>query len=228
MVEEEKSKENKRIIRETEDGSHTLFIPEMEEHYHSVKGALQESEHVFIDAGFRQIAKAHIRILEIGFGTGLNAFLSLCAAEEMGKTIEYYTIERYPLEEELIGKLNYGALIAPDKKELFSALHRLPWNSLQVVNNSFSLCKIEGDANSCPLPGEIDLVYFDAFAPEKQPEMWNISLFEKIYAATAPHALFVTYCAKGEVRRNLQSVGFRMERLPGPPGKRHILRGERS
>lgn len=216
-----------RILTKTEDGSHTLFIPSMNEHYHSTKGAIQESTHVFIQAGLQQMPQQRIRILEIGFGTGLNAFLTLCEATASGKEVDYYTIERFPLEEKLIEELNYANAVTPEKKDLFMALHRAPWEESVAITDRFSLYKMEGDANNCQLPEGIDLIFFDAFAPEKQPEMWNLPLFEKLYASASPGALLVTYCAKGEVRRNLQTAGFQMERLPGPPGKRHMLRGRK-
>ncbi|MDH6312210.1 tRNA U34 5-methylaminomethyl-2-thiouridine-forming methyltransferase MnmC [Parabacteroides sp. PFB2-10] len=216
-----------RILTKTEDGSHTLFIPSMNEHYHSTKGAIQESTHVFIQAGWQAMPQQRIRILEIGFGTGLNAFLTLCEADKSEKEIDYYAIERFPLEESLIEELNYANAVAPQKKDLFISLHRAHWGEAVAITDRFSLYKMEGDINSCQLPEGIDLIFFDAFAPEKQPEMWNLPLFEKLYASASPGAIFVTYCAKGEVRRNLQTAGFQMERLPGPPGKRHMLRGKK-
>ncbi|MDL2208564.1 tRNA (5-methylaminomethyl-2-thiouridine)(34)-methyltransferase MnmD, partial [Parabacteroides sp. OttesenSCG-928-O15] len=171
-----------RILTKTEDGSHTLFIPSMDEHYHSTKGAIQESTHVFIQAGLRQIPRQRIRILEIGFGTGLNAFLTLREMAESENHIDYYAIERFPLEEKLIEELNYAEAVAPQKKDLFMALHRARWEEPVAITDRFSLYKKEGDANCCQLPEGIDLIFFDAFAPEKQPEMWNLPLFEKLYA----------------------------------------------
>ena len=179
----------------TADGSHTLYIPAMDEHYHSVNGALQESRHIFIEAGLHALEKDFIRIVEIGFGTGLNAFLTLKDVElSQAHHIDYHTVELYPLPLDTIRALNYGELIWPERKELFLALHEAEWN-------------------------------FDAFAPEKQPEMWNQEIYNRLYAHTAPGGVIVTYCAKGEVRRGMQAAGFEMSRLPGPPGKRHILRG---
>lgn len=210
----------------TADGSHTLFVPEMEEHYHSVNGAVQESLHVFIDAGLRRVGKEEIRVLEIGFGTGLNAFLTLREKEQSGiRAITYYSVERYPLEPVFTGALNYGAKAWPERPELFTALHAAPWNVPVEIAKGFVLHKIEGDACDCELPAAIDLVYFDAFAPDKQPAMWTPALFRKLAARMAPGGILVTYCAKGEVRRGFAEAGFRMERLPGPPGKRHMLFG---
>lgn len=216
-----------RIIQQTDDGSHTLFVPSMDEHYHSVNGAIQESKHVFIEAGLEVIQKEEVHILEIGFGTGLNAFLTLQYAALNGKRIHYYTIERFPLEIELIEKLNYGEQIWPEKKDLFLKLHQVPWNEPVVITEDFILHKIEDDSNTVTLPDGIDLIYFDAFAPDKQPEMWNQVIFDSLYEHALPGAVIVTYCAKGDVRRSMQTAGFVMERLPGPPGKRHMLRGKK-
>lgn len=216
-----------RELQVTADGSHTLFIPAMNEHYHSVNGAVQESLHIFIGAGLHQVDKQAVRILEIGFGTGLNAFLTL--KEQMSNNvpleIEYYSVELYPLSADIVDALNYGEMIWPERKELFKALHTADWNTSVAITDHFLLHKIEGDSNVCALPEKVDLIYFDAFAPDKQPEMWNPELFAKLYGLASEGGSIVTYCAKGEVRRRMQSAGFTMQRLPGPPGKRHILRG---
>lgn len=217
-----------RELQETADGSHTLFIPEMDEHYHSVNGAVQESRHVFIEAGLHHQAKKDITVFEIGFGTGLNAFLTLLAAEENGRKVDYHSVELYPLEPELVQSLNYGDVICPEKKELFQALHAAPWNEAAGITNLFTLHKIQGDNNSCALPEGIDLVYFDAFAPDKQPEMWNQEIFDRLYAHMAEGGILTTYCAKGAVRRMMKEAGYSVERIPGPPGKREMLRAIRS
>lgn len=217
-----------RELQETADGSHTLFIPEMDEHYHSVNGAVQESRHVFIEAGLHHQAKKDITVFEIGFGTGLNAFLTLLDAEENGRKVDYYSVELYPLEQELVQSLNYGKVICPEKKDLFQALHAAPWNEAAYITNLFTLHKIQGDNNSCALPEGIDLVYFDAFAPDKQPEMWNQEIFDRLYAHMAQGGILTTYCAKGAVRRMMKEAGYSVERIPGPPGKREMLRAIRS
>lgn len=215
-----------RELQLTADGSHTLFIPEMNEHYHSVNGAVQESRHIFIEAGLRRIEKKYIRIMEIGFGTGLNAFLTLIDAEATCVSrIDYYSVELYPLSSEIVKALNYGEQIYPEKKNLYEDLHEAEWDKEVEICPRFTLHKILGDSNTCDIPPEIDLIYFDAFAPDKQPEMWTPEIFEKLYAHTAPGGIIVTYCAKGEVRRRMQAAGFCMQRLPGPPGKRHMLFG---
>ncbi|OAV73230.1 tRNA 5-methylaminomethyl-2-thiouridine biosynthesis bifunctional protein MnmC [Bacteroidales bacterium Barb6] len=214
-------------LQTTADGSHTLFVPSLGEHYHSVNGALQESQHIFIQAGLRQTGKQHIRLLEIGFGTGLNAFLTLKEAETNALHIHYYTIELYPLEKSLTAALNYGEMIWQERKELFDALHEAAWNYPVDITPSFTLHKTEGDCNCLEFPSNIDLIYFDAFSPDKQPEMWSKELFDRLYTVASPAAVIVTYCAKGEVRRRMQATGFTVQRLPGPPGKRHILFGRK-
>lgn len=216
-----------RRLEVTADGSHTLYLPEMDEHYHSVNGAVQESRHVFIGAGFKQVAKQQVRVFEIGFGTGLNAFLTLLEAAVSGKEVTYYTVERYPLEEALVRCLNYGAAVCPDSAAWFEALHGAAWDRPVAVTPFFMLHKIKADSNTCVLPSAIDLVYFDAFAPDKQPEMWTPEIFCSLYRNTAPDGLLVTYCAKGAVRRMMQGAGYGVERLPGPPGKREMLRGRK-
>lgn len=215
-----------RIIQKTEDGSPTIYLPELDEHYHSVHGAIQESSHIFIQAGLRSLPAGHIRILEVGFGTGLNAFLTLLETfNNPNLSIEYFTVERSPLSTDITEQLDYPHLLAPDRADLFAALHRAPWDKPVNITSAFTLHKIEGDIATVPLPDDINLIYFDAFAPEKQPEMWQQSIFDRISRHTAPQGVVVTYCAKGDVRRGWQAAGFRMEKLPGPPGKRHILRG---
>lgn len=215
-----------RIIQKTEDGSPTIYLPELDEHYHSVHGAIQESSHIFIQAGLRSLPAGHIRILEVGFGTGLNAFLTLLETfNNPDLSIEYFTVERYPLSTDITEQLDYPHLLAPDRADLFAAFHRAPWDKPVNITPAFTLHKIEGDIATVPLPDDINLIYFDAFAPEKQPEMWQQPIFDRIASHASPQSVIVTYCAKGDVRRGWQATGFRMEKLAGPPGKRHILRG---
>lgn len=216
-----------RVLQVTADGSHTLFLPQLNEHYHSVNGAIQESRHIFIHAGLNQIEKKDIQLLEIGFGTGLNALLTLAELmrNDLSQHLVYHSVERYPLDINIVEKLNYGRLLGEEEQDLFIRLHRAAWGEEVQITSDFTLHKIKGDSNCCELPNGIDLIYFDAFAPDKQPEMWNQTIFDKLFAVANPGALILTYCAKGIVRRSMQSAGFVMEKLPGPPGKRHILRG---
>ena len=215
-------------LEKTDDGSYTLYVPHLDEHYHSVKGALTESRHIFIDMGLRHSNVTEPRSLEIGLGTGLNCFLTFLAAEETGKKIHYTGIERYPLNEDTLRKLDYPTIINQGHETDYYAIHQAPWGRDVELSPKFTLHKIEGDFTSYPFDGKYDIIYFDAFAPEKQPEMWEQSLFDMLYNVLNEGGILTTYCAKGVVRRMLQSAGFTVERLPGPPGgKREILRATR-
>ncbi len=228
----------KTILETTEDGSHTLYVPELEEHYHSTHGAIQESMHVFIDAGLRHCNRESIRLLEIGFGTGLNGLLTLLESKKLQKKVFYHSLERYPLAEAAVIQLNYPEqiemkIVTPALQEekrptmLFRLLHQSPWERATAITPSFTLLKEETDFTQPEQfqPSRLyDLIYFDAFAPEKQPEMWQEAIFQRLYTQCAENAILTTYCAKGAVRRMLQSAGFTVERLPGPPGKREMLR----
>ena len=213
-------------IELTADGSHTLFIPALDEHYHSTNGAIQESKHVYIETGLHCCRKSHVTIIEIGFGTGLNAYLTLEDIINTDKKIHYLSIEANPLPYEVAEKLNYPNQLNAEDADLFVKLHQAAWNNTVKITHDFSLTKIEADLTQFDfnlIPG-IDLVYFDAFAPDKQPEMWSQEIFDYLYSLMNDDAILVTYCAKGEVRRRMQHSGFMVERLPGPPGKREMLR----
>lgn len=215
----------KRIIERTDDGSATLFVPELNEHYHSVKGARTESQHIFIDMGLKAVSAIEPRVLEIGFGTGLNALLTLETAEREKRHVHYTGIELYPLAWEEVDALHYS------DNPLFQVLHQLPWKTAADVTPYFNLLKVQADArllNEENSSHYFDVIYFDAFAPEKQPEMWSEQLFCNLYACLNEGGVLTTYCAKGIIRRLLQAVGFKVERLPGPPGgKREILRASK-
>jgi len=213
-------------IRETLDGSQTLYLGELDEHYHSTFGAIQESRHVFIQAGFKHCQHSDISVLEIGFGTGLNCYLTLLEGLESGKNVWYSAIEKFPLPEEVWKELEFGHHFPDNNPEWFSLIHQAQWNCDAVIHPQFILHKIESDLLDLgwdELPF-VDLVYFDAFSPEKQPELWSRSVFEMIFDRLNFNGILVTYCAKGDVRRTLQSVGFEVERIPGPPGKREMIR----
>jgi len=211
----------------TEDGSHTLFVPEIDECYHSSHGAIQESRHIFIEAGLKMCFKNEINILEIGFGTGLNAFLALIEGERAGKKINYTTLEKFPVELEMINNLNFANQLESNKISFFQFMHQSEWNKVIEITPQFLLTKIECDFTSYNIESQYDVVFFDAFSPEKQPEMWTEEQFSKIFQHCNPGAILTTYCAKGIVRRALQNVGFKVERLDGPPGKREILRASK-
>ena len=219
------------VIELTADGSHTLFVPEMNEHYHSVNGAIQESTHIFINAGLHHCRKDNLTILEIGFGTGLNAFLTLLDIKNTNKKVNYISLEAYPLSETIIKKLNYSEKSSYEDKESFYKLHTARWGEREQILSNFSLTKIERNLlqfNFSEITDKADIIYFDAFAPDKQPEMWNQQIFDNLFTIADDHAILVTYCAKGQVRRSLQQAGFTTERLPGPPGKREMLRATKN
>lgn len=209
----------------TSDGSHSLYMPELNEHYHSVNGAITESQHVYITAGLKACFKKQISILEVGLGTGLNAFLTFLEAKKRELTIEYDCLEKYPLDDQIISQLNYASILSPENQGIFSKIHEVPWEVSVSLSSFFSIKKIRTDVNDYAFNEKsYDVVYYDAFAPDKQPEVWNSDIFEKIYAAANSQGILTTYCAKGEIRRIMQKVGFKVERIPGPPGKREMLR----
>jgi tRNA U34 5-methylaminomethyl-2-thiouridine-forming methyltransferase MnmC len=216
-----------RKIIPTADGSQTVFLPEMNEQYHSVNGAITESEYVFIEKGYLFQKKPTPILFEVGFGTGLNALLTAVHAGKNQRKTTYFTIEKYPLEDTLIRQLNYGQLISKEAQELFEKIHACPWNEKVEISPYFYLQKIQTDIITSPLLNieNCDVIYFDAFGPDKQPEMWTPEIFKKIFDLSLPECVLVTYSAKGEVRRQLTAAGFQMERLPGPPGKMEMLRG---
>jgi tRNA U34 5-methylaminomethyl-2-thiouridine-forming methyltransferase MnmC len=218
-------------LKITEDGSDTLFVPGLKEHYHSVFGAIAESRHIYLEAGFRHVYKPTetIRILEIGFGTGLNALLTCIESEISGCYVEYTAIELYPLNEEIFSRFNfYKFLNFPDTQEIFQNIHKLPWNEWCHPTNHFSLHKINISLEDYqPEKETFDLIYFDAFGPTVQPEMWTKEVFNKMSFVLRKQGVLVTYSTKGTVKRNLKEAGFSIEKLPGPAGKREILRATR-
>jgi tRNA U34 5-methylaminomethyl-2-thiouridine-forming methyltransferase MnmC len=211
-------------IRKTEDGSHTIYDPELNEHYHSTHGAIRESDFIFIGSGLKYSVSNPVRIFEAGFGTGLNALLSCIYALKNDRDIIYTAIEKYPVNENIINSLNYRELIKDNMGYLFEKIHDCDWNVPERIIKNFTLHKIKGDLITYKASGIYDLIYFDAFGPDKQPELWTDDVFKKISAATAQNGILVTYSVKGEVKRSLRKNGFDVRRLPGPPGKRHILR----
>ncbi len=213
------------ILHQTGDGSETLYSSELQESYHSLNGAVQESRHVFIEAGLKHCTKKSIQLLEIGFGTGLNALLSWGEAKKSNLDLTYMAIEAYPLTPETTTALGYDSLEPILQENAFNELHHASWGSPVVLEKDcFSLYKLKGDFTSMSFQSNFDVVYFDAFAPDKQPEMWEEHLFNHLFESMNENGILVTYCAKGEVRRRLQRCGFRVERIPGPPGKREMIR----
>lgn len=219
-----------RKIIDTGDGSKTLFIPEMDEQYHSVNGAITESNHVYLDAGYKHHKSNVPIIFEVGFGTGLNALLTAVEAEKQKRKTTYITIEKYPLDSKLIQQLNYGQLISAEAERIYSLIHDAKWGEEIRISDYFKILKIAGDLTQFQYDAiqKFDIIYFDAFAPDKQPSIWSRNVFMNIYKASTDDAVFVTYSAKGEIRRQLRDCGYFMERLPGPPGKRQMLRGTKT
>ncbi|MGE5347877.1 MAG: tRNA (5-methylaminomethyl-2-thiouridine)(34)-methyltransferase MnmD [Actinomycetota bacterium] len=211
----------------TLDGSHTLYVPGMDEHYHSRFGAMTESEHIFINAGLNTIPPGEVSILEVGFGTGLNALLTAVHSARRKLKVIYTSLEKEPVDQALISRLNYGSLAGEGGQELFDAIHAAPWNSPSVITEWFTIEKRVTDLIAEDPAGIYDLVYFDAFGPDKQPEMWKPDMISKIAALTRPGSVFVTYSAKGNLKRMLRSLGFDVTHLPGPPGKRVFTRAVR-
>lgn len=208
----------------TRDGSHTLYVPGMDEHYHSRFGAVTESNHIFINAGLASLPPGDTTILEVGFGTGLNALLTALHAGREKIRVSYVTLEKYPLDPSLVSRLNYGTLTGEGGEEVFRAIHEAPWNSPATITEWFTLEKRLTDLTAEEPAGNYDLVYFDAFGPGKQPEMWSETVLRRIAAVTHPGSVLVTYSAKGELKRMLRSMGFEVTHLPGPPGKRVFTR----
>lgn len=220
-----------RKIVTTSDGSHTLQLGGIDEHYHSVHGALQESSHVFIQHGLlaAEPLPGPLHILEVGFGTGLNALLTLDHANRHRQHISYLALEPFPLEENEYSLLNFPEVMhAPAMQDLYLQMHQGAWGRQLNIGSNFILEKQQQKLQDAVLPGEaFHLVYFDAFAPEVQPGMWTFEVFEKIAGSMKKGGILVTYCAKGEVRRAMKAAGLQVEKLPGPPGKREMTRARR-
>jgi len=221
-----------RKIITTGDGSKTIHLPDWDEQYHSKHGAIQEALHVFIKAGLIHFhdkeSIQNISILEMGFGTGLNAYLTLLEAAKLNIIVDYVGVEAYPVKYEEINQLNYPkAIIDKEKDALFDVLHTISWEIKHQVSDSFNLTKRQQFFKFVDEVDTYNLIYFDAFGARVQPELWTEDIFKKMYDALEPNGILVTYSAKGSVRRALQSVGFKVERLQGPPGKREMLRASK-
>ena len=222
----------------TADGSHTLFNKALNETYHSKNGALQESLHVFIQNGLTHFINQNqvetIHIFEVGFGTGLNAILTLKEAMTRNLKIIYTCIEAYPLSIDTIKQLNYLKEESAILKSLFNKIHVCNWNEWVEINEHFSVYKIENKLEQISIKqllqisNPFDMIYFDAFAPDKQPELWTTSIFKTIFETMKIGSILVTYSAKGDVKRALREAGFIVKRLAGPIGKRHMLCAEKA
>ena len=218
---------DKPTIKITADGSHTLYVPSLDETYHSVHGAIQEAMHVYINAGLNYVDnKEKLKVLEVGFGTGLNTFLTLRASTNKTIKVDYTSIEAFPLEWEKVNKLNYLKELNANTNEtnLFELLHKIEWESFLKITPLFSLRKLNVRLEEFNEKEQFDVIYFDAFGPRVQPELWELDVLKAMYEALVEGGVLVTYCAKGSVKRALKEVGFKIENIPGPPGKREMTR----
>ncbi|MEE6186435.1 tRNA (5-methylaminomethyl-2-thiouridine)(34)-methyltransferase MnmD [Niabella digestorum] len=211
----------------TDDGSHSVRVGNTDVTFHSTKGALRESRHVFLDNGFlywlqQQPSSKKLTVFEVGFGTGLNALLTAIAATQNRIDVHYHAVDLYPLPVEIYSRLNYPELLG--EPELYKIIMQTGWEQLLYVSPFFRLHKSKSDLLDYTFKVKVDVVYFDAFAPEDQPEMWVQHVYTKIYEALNPGGVLVTYCSKGVVRRALHQAGFTVVKLPGPPGKREVIR----
>lgn len=219
----------KRKIITTKDGSTTIHLEDWNEQYHSTHGAIQEAEHVFIKTGLHHLQNtfnpAQIHILEIGFGTGLNAFMTFLEGKKHTFTINYVGVEAYPVASAELTQLNYiQQLKAEQAAQTFQHMHACEWEKETILSENFKLTKRQQFFDQIDDQNQYNLIYFDAFGARVQPELWTADIFQKMYNALQNNGVLVTYAAKGSVRRAMQEVGFQTERLPGPPGKREMLR----
>ncbi len=216
----------KREIIKTEDGSKTIRIIELEENYHSIHGALQEANHVFMKYGLEEFKhKNELRILEMGFGTGLNTCLTAINSKDLKVNIEYHGIEAFPVSQIELDELEYGSLLGEENRDLYNQLHLVEWNQSIEIYKGFNLKKIHSEIQNIELQNEFyDIVFYDAFGPRVQNELWSEEVFQKMFNSLKTGGFLVTYCAKGQVKRNMKAVGFTVEVLPGPPGKREMTR----
>ncbi|APA65180.1 tRNA (5-methylaminomethyl-2-thiouridine)(34)-methyltransferase MnmD [Maribacter sp. 1_2014MBL_MicDiv] len=218
----------KREIITTADGSTTIQIKDWQEQYHSKHGAIQEAYHVFIHSGLDLFENTTVDILEIGFGTGLNALITLIEFKKRNLKINYTGVEAYPVSKDELGQLNYlEQLKSNSLKDEFATMHTSPWEKLVEVTADFRLIKEQKFFKDISKSNAFDLVYFDAFGARVQPELWTVEIFEIMFKAMKSGGYLVTYAAKGSVRRAMLEVGFLVERLPGPPGKREMLRAKK-
>lgn len=214
----------KREIILTQDGSTTIHLPDWQESYHSRHGAVQEAYHVFIQNGLNRISVKPLRILEIGFGTGLNALITAVEAQKRNWPIHFTSVEAYPVSQLEWSSMNFAQQLAQVQAvEWFEKMHQCPWEVPYTVHPEFTLCKRELRFEQIDFQDQFDLIYFDAFGYPSQPELWSQVQFERMYQALAAEGLLVTYAARSVIKRNMQAAGFRVEKHPGPPGKREMF-----
>lgn len=215
----------KKEVVLTSDGSSSIYLPDWDESYHSKHGAIQEAKHVFIERGFQKCDKNPIHILEIGFGTGLNAFLTLNEAILQNKEVFYTGIEAYPVSSDIVAALNYPNIIEKGKFEsYYNEMHESPWEKLIEFHTFFKLKKRHQFFQDIEDVDAYDLIYFDAFGFRVQPELWSETIFRKMYNALKNEGILVTYACRTPIKKAMEAVGFTTEKLAGPPGKREMLR----
>lgn len=215
----------KREIRITDDGSTTIYLPDWDENYHSKHGAIQEAQHVFIKNGLALFENRSISILEIGFGTGLNAFITFLESKKLNQIINYVGVEAYPVSANEISKMNYVSQLNADNfKNIFEQLHSSNWEEKIQLDSHFEITKQKKFFDAIIDIEKFDLIYFDAFGYRVQPELWSTAIFKKMFEALKSNSVLVTYAARGVVKRSMTEVGFRVEKLAGPPGKREMFR----
>ncbi|MCD0471496.1 tRNA (5-methylaminomethyl-2-thiouridine)(34)-methyltransferase MnmD [Flavobacterium sp. JAS] len=214
-----------REIIKTLDGSTTIHLKEWDECYHSKHGAIQEAKHVFIKNGLSLFENNPVSILEIGFGTGLNAFITFLESNAKQQQIDYVGVEAYPVDAKEVLEMNYVAELEADQyKGIFEKMHECEWNEKNVITSNFSLTKRKQFFDEINDFEIFDLIYFDAFGYRVQPELWSTEIFRKMYNSLKPNGVLVTYAARGVVKRSMIEVGFTVEKLAGPPGKREMFR----
>jgi tRNA U34 5-methylaminomethyl-2-thiouridine-forming methyltransferase MnmC len=219
----------KREIIQTLDGSTTIQIKEWDECYHSKHGAIQEAQHVYIKNGLSLFQNKPISILEIGFGTGLNAFITFLEGNKMNQSIDYVGVEAYPISADELISMNYvEELKATDEKDIFEKMHQCNWEEKTFFGDVFSLTKRKQLFEEIDDLNRFDLIYFDAFGYRVQPELWSTAIFKKMFDALKNNGLLVTYAARGVVKRSMIEVGFKVEKLEGPPGKREMFRARKT
>jgi len=213
----------------TEDGSHSIHSGKFDVGYHSKHGAIKEAHHVFIDAAlrFKAVVQKDIRILEIGFGTGLNAFVTLLESVKRNLQISYTAIEAYPVSMDQVNTLNYAEQLNPLFQDAFLQMHQCEWEMPVVIQDQFTLDKRLMKFEDIDDQEQFDIIYFDAFAPNAQPELWSEEIMQCMYKALKKDGILTTYCAKGIVKRTMKKVGFTVEALPGPPYKREMTRASK-
>lgn len=215
----------KREILQTGDGSNTIFLPDWNESYHSKHGALQEAYHVFVDNGLSLFDQSSISILEIGFGTALNVFITWLEHTKRNQSIDYVGVEAYPVSIEEVALMQYPqALQVPEYQSVFDQIHAIAWEMPTAISEHFTLTKRQQFFQDITDEDRFDLIYFDAFGFRVQPELWDVSIFKRMYTALRKDGVLVTYACRTSIKKAMLEVGFEVEKLPGAPGKREMLR----